>query len=73
MMKIRFIKDGNEGVVSRWRYKKNEEVLLPDYLAQQAIDEGLAIRIDRPTIQNALDPAATRGLHEAKNSDRSLK
>lgn len=69
-MKIRFIKDGSEGKKSKWRYKKDEEVLLPDYLAKEAIEEELAIQIDpnsgRSLHQNAMNPAAIAALNKAK-------
>ena len=58
MILIWFIKNGNEGKISRWRYKKDEEVLLPDYLAKEAIDDELAIRIDRPAVRHSVNPKA---------------
>lgn len=66
MIRIRFIRDGKEGKVSKWRYKEDEEVLLPDYLAKEAIDEGLAIRIDKPVKENTSSASAQRALDQAK-------
>ena len=65
-MKIRFIRDGSEGKINKWRYKKDDEPLLPDYLAQQAIDEDLAIEIKKPVKENEMNPTALRQLDQAK-------
>ena len=68
MIKIRFITDGRP---HGWRYRLNEEVLLPDKVAQAAIDKEIAIRIDEKKSEKAVSREATAAIAQAK--DRSLK
>lgn len=66
MIKVRFIAK-HKG----WRNKPGDEVLLPDKVAQEAIDLEIAIRIDKPKTEHAVSKTAHDAIAQAKN--RSLK
>lgn len=68
MVKVRFLYDGRP---KGWRYRENEEALLPDNLAHLAIMENLAVPISG-RMQMQTDPRTTRSLDEARER-RSLK
>jgi hypothetical protein len=70
VIKVRFIKDGKEGIRSRWRYKKGDIDLLQDSMAIEAIEDGIAIDIGGK-VERSINTNAIRSLEEAKK--RSLK
>jgi Holliday junction resolvase-like predicted endonuclease len=68
MIRVRFIKDGNEGIRSRWRYKTGDEDLLQDSFAREAIEDGIAIEV--PRVERGTNRVAMNAITEAKK--RSL-
>jgi len=64
MILVRFTMDGRH---KGWRYKEGEEILLPDNLANLAMQEGVARPIQNRQISRS---TASRSVEEAKR--RSL-